>query len=466
MHARILDRELKKGSAELLILSLVEHRPRHGYEMSQLIEQRSEGAVRFKVASLVPAAVPARETRLDRWPVGREGRSTPPPVLPHHAAGPFRAGRPTPGLGPVRGGHQTNRRGWQCLKPVTGNRRSTERSGGDVGKRSDVIEEIAQHCDARYRSLLARGVPEEEAYREALQELNEPRALAREIRGIAPLPLPRVEPAASGSRRSLLDVLRQDIRYGLRTLWRSPGFTFLACLALALGVGANTAIFTVVNAVMLRPLPFPDPDRLIRIWESNPTGGWPTFSASHPNFLDWRCHQHVVRRARGHGRRELFRQRPNRRGHRPRQRGDDRLSPGPRRSARHRAQLPSGRGSSRRQYARRHPDACLLATSLWRGRRCAGPVSDPQRKRIHDRWSAPCLVRVGHPDTRVAGAARAQPRAVAWRSPAARHRPPQSGGNDRPGSCGPRAPSPRVSKSSSRTRTRAGPCACAASTTG
>jgi transcriptional regulator len=54
MYARILDRELKKGSAELLILALVEHRPRHGYEMSQIIEQRSGGAVRFKVASLYP----------------------------------------------------------------------------------------------------------------------------------------------------------------------------------------------------------------------------------------------------------------------------------------------------------------------------------------------------------------------------------------------------------------------------
>src|SRR5262245_57098189 len=68
MHARILDRELKKGSAELLILSLVEYRPRHGYEMSQIIEQRSEGAVRFKVASLYPLLY-----RLEKrgWIIGR-----------------------------------------------------------------------------------------------------------------------------------------------------------------------------------------------------------------------------------------------------------------------------------------------------------------------------------------------------------------------------------------------------------
>jgi PadR family transcriptional regulator PadR len=68
IHARILDRELKKGSAELLILALVEQRPRHGYEMSQMIEERSEGAVRFKVTSLYPLLY-----RLEKraWIVGR-----------------------------------------------------------------------------------------------------------------------------------------------------------------------------------------------------------------------------------------------------------------------------------------------------------------------------------------------------------------------------------------------------------
>lgn len=68
-HIKILDRELKKGSAELLILTLVEHRPRHGYEISQVIETRSEGAVRFRVASLYPLLY-RLETRgwiLGRW---------------------------------------------------------------------------------------------------------------------------------------------------------------------------------------------------------------------------------------------------------------------------------------------------------------------------------------------------------------------------------------------------------------
>ena len=80
----------------------------------------------------------------------------------------------------------------------------------------------------------------------------------------------------------------QDLRYAARALRKSPGFTAIAALTLALGVGATTAIFSVVNAVMLRPLPFTEADRLVRIWESNVERGWPTFAVSHPNFLDWR----------------------------------------------------------------------------------------------------------------------------------------------------------------------------------
>ena len=80
----------------------------------------------------------------------------------------------------------------------------------------------------------------------------------------------------------------QDLRFAIRALLKSPGFTVIAALTLALGVGATTAIFSVVNAVMLRPLPFAEPDRLVRIWESNVEQGWPTFAVSQPNFLDWR----------------------------------------------------------------------------------------------------------------------------------------------------------------------------------
>ena len=86
----------------------------------------------------------------------------------------------------------------------------------------------------------------------------------------------------------MLSDLWQDIRYGLRMLAKSPGFTAVAILTLALGIGVNTAIFSAVNAVLLRPLPYRDPDGLVRIFERNEKMGFPRFSVAPPNFTDWK----------------------------------------------------------------------------------------------------------------------------------------------------------------------------------
>ena len=86
-----------------------------------------------------------------------------------------------------------------------------------------------------------------------------------------------------------MSALIQDFRYGLRCLWRNPGFTTIAVLSLSLGIGANTAIFSLINTVLLRPLPYQEPERLVMVWEDASFAGFPQNTPAPANYADWKA---------------------------------------------------------------------------------------------------------------------------------------------------------------------------------
>ncbi len=154
-------------------------------------------------------------------------------------------------------------------------------------REEEIVEELSQHLEDEYERALNRGVSEEEARQQVLGQLNTPDLLGRELRNVERrVPQDPVTLGTEGKINMLAD-LWQDLRYGLRTLLKNPGFTIVAVIALALGIGANSAIFSVVNAVLLRPLPFKNPQQLVMVWENAAHLGFPKNTPSPPNFLDW-----------------------------------------------------------------------------------------------------------------------------------------------------------------------------------
>ncbi len=146
--------------------------------------------------------------------------------------------------------------------------------------RDEVDEELRFHLERRIDDLVAEGMEPAAARREALRRFGDPGRVARECRSIA-------RTVETGERRATLrDELLQDLSWALRQVRRQPTLTLATVLILALGIGASTALFSVADAVVFRALPFEEPDRLVRVFETTPQGE--RFSVSLPNLLDWR----------------------------------------------------------------------------------------------------------------------------------------------------------------------------------
>ena len=134
--------------------------------------------------------------------------------------------------------------------------------------------EIQAYLEIETDENIARGMTPEEARYAARRKLGNPTQIREEIYRMNSL--------------TFIESLWQDVRCGLRMLRKNAGFAMVAVLTLALGIGANTAIFSVIHAVLLSPLPYDHPDRITLVRESNPSKGFEQFSVSPPNYMDWK----------------------------------------------------------------------------------------------------------------------------------------------------------------------------------
>ncbi len=139
---------------------------------------------------------------------------------------------------------------------------------------ADMAEEMRGHIEMRMRENIEAGMSADEARYAAMRQFGwaeNIKETCREQRGV-----------------TWLEHLIQDLRYGARMLRKNPGFTAVAVLTLALGIGANTAVFSIVNGVLLKPLPYREPDKLVRVFNTFKEQGWDRVGVTAPAFVEWR----------------------------------------------------------------------------------------------------------------------------------------------------------------------------------
>jgi len=158
----------------------------------------------------------------------------------------------------------------------------------EPAREAAIVEELAQHLDDCYTEWLSGGASEAEAVRRTLAELSGSELLQRELRRVERQINPEPIVLGTNRRTNMIADLWQDLRFGARMLLKQPGFTLIAVITLSLGIGVNAAIFSVVDGVLLRPLPYQNADRLVRIWSANQATGQRYLETSYQDFRQFK----------------------------------------------------------------------------------------------------------------------------------------------------------------------------------
>jgi hypothetical protein len=273
---------LMQGTVDVLILKTLSAKPLHGYAISEVIHERSNGDLAVEDAALYQALHRPRTERIRRIRVGNLGHKS-------AARDSTRSAR--------RAESSCARRSSSCDAMSTRcspfwTPRSLARCRARFGCRSnhahglppEIDEELAFHLKAMAARLEREGM----AGRRGRGRRHAAGLVISNSQNIIAAPR-TVRREGEKRRMTIADELKQDLRYALRWLRAAPGFAVVALTTLALGIGANTAIFSVVRGVLLDPLPFAAADRIVRVWNANPTDRIEKGPYSEPDFLDLRA---------------------------------------------------------------------------------------------------------------------------------------------------------------------------------